>query len=66
MAQGYATPKLESNALNDFNSEGITTIALYSALVEEQETICCFFVFQDTGERPSKTSQPVRERRVNE
>lgn len=38
---------------------------LYSASEEERETVCCFLVFQDIGELPRNTSQPVRDRRVN-
>lgn len=31
----------------------------------ERETVCCFLVFQEIGEPPRNTNQPVRERHVN-
>ena len=40
-------------------------IERYSASAEDRDTICCFLVFQEIGETPRETNQPVRERRVN-
>lgn len=39
---------------------------LYSASAEERATVCCFLVFQDMGEWPKNTNQPVRDYRVSE
>ena len=33
-------------------------IALYSASANEQDTVVCFFVFQETGDPPKVTTNP--------
>jgi len=61
---GWDTPRLSSKALSLVNSHVVMAIDRYSASAEERETMCCFLVFQDTGELPRKTIQPVSDRRV--
>lgn len=36
----------------------------YSASVDEREMVCCFLVFQETGEPPKETKYLVIERLV--
>jgi len=38
----------------------IATIDRYSISTEERQTIDCFVVFQDIGDRPRSTNQHVR------
>jgi hypothetical protein len=37
---------------------------IYSASAEEQDTVCCFLVFQEIGELPRSTNQSVMEHLV--
>jgi hypothetical protein len=38
---------------------------LYSASAEDQETVFCFFDFQEISDSPKKTQNPVMDRRVS-
>jgi len=42
----------------------VVAIARYSTSAEEGETVCCFLVFQEMGECPKNTNQPVVKRLV--
>ena len=46
------------------SSQLVVAIELYSASADERDTVGCFLVFQETGERPNIIKYMVRERRV--
>ena len=60
----WDTPRLERRLFNHVNSHVVSAIDRYSASADKRDTVCCFFVFQETGEPPRNTNQPVRERLV--
>ena len=48
-----------------YHDEQVTAaIERYSASVEEQDTVCCFLVFHDTGENLRSTRRPLNDCRV--
>jgi len=49
---------------NHLSSHVVVAMDQYSTLADERDIVCCFLVFQDTGELPRKMIQPVRDRRV--
>ena len=59
MGLSWTTPRLERIPFNHFNTHVVVAIDLYSALVEDRETVCYFFVFQEIGESANCTSHPV-------
>ena len=64
IAEVWNTPTEANNAINQVNSLVVTAIDRYSASALERETVGCFFVFQETGDPPSVTKHPVRDRLV--
>ena len=63
---GYAinTPKDARRDLSQINSLVTMAMARYSASADDRETVVCFFVFHEIGDRPMVTKYPVSERRV--
>ena len=57
-------PRLWRRSLNHFNSPVTAVMDRYSASAEERDTVCCFLVFHEIGEDPSRTNHPVRDLRV--
>lgn len=43
---------------SQLTSQHVNVMALYSASAVDLVTVVCFFVFQDTGDDPSKTQYP--------
>ena len=41
------------------SSQTTEVFALYSALADDQETVCCFLDFQEINDLPRKTQQHV-------
>jgi hypothetical protein len=54
----------DSKRRNQRSSLVAVAIDLYSAFVEERETICCFLVFHEIREELSMVKYPVVDRRV--
>jgi hypothetical protein len=54
-----------NSCFNQVISQQVEAIALYSASAKEQDTVVCFFIFQDIGELSRSTQYPVTERRVS-
>ena len=62
---GYGIRRFANSCFNQVISQQVDAIALYSASAEEQDTVVCFFVFQDIGELPRSMQYPMIERRVS-
>ena len=54
-------PRLWTRPFNHFNSPVTVVMDQYSASTEERDTICCFLVFHEIGEDPSRTNHLVRD-----
>jgi hypothetical protein len=54
-----------NSCFNQVISQQVEAIALYYTLAEEQDTVVCFFVFQDIGELPRSIQYLLTEHRVS-
>jgi hypothetical protein len=57
-AEERNTPSSRNNAWSQISSAAAFAVALYSASVEEQETVGCFLEFQDRRLEPRETQYP--------
>jgi len=60
-AVGISICKKLSSCLIQSNSVAVTARALYSASVEDCDTVCCFFYDQEMGLEPKNITNPVVE-----
>ena len=60
----WEIPRLWRRPFNHFNSPVTTAMDRYSTLGKEQDTVCCFLVFHEIGEDPSRTNHPVRDLQI--
>lgn len=57
-------PKSNKRRCNQTNSQHVDAMERYSDSMDDRETTCCFFAFQDTTEGPNRTQNPYIDRRV--